>query len=163
MNISAWSIYWLIKLDAIISMMGILGFVSLLAVVVTIAGMIISAVCRSDVSADYYSGRNEEERKADVEKKKQNFTSYLTFWYNMFKRLIVLPLIFLILGHMIPTTKEMAAIYVIPKIANSEFVNETLPAEMAEIYSLAKDWMKSIVPTPPIRKQAATNEVEKAK
>lgn len=44
---------------------------------------------------------------------------------------------------MIPSTKEMATIYVIPKIVNSEFVNETLPQEMGEIYNLAKDWMRT--------------------
>jgi len=157
MNISAWSIYWLIKLDAIISMMGVFGFISLLFVCVAIGGMCISAAIKSDITVNYYTNKEEAEAK------RVRFTGYISFWYKLFKRLIALPIIFLIMGHMLPTTKEMAAIFVIPKIANSEFVNETLPAEMAEIYSLAKDWMKSIVPTPPIRKQAATNEVEKAK
>ena len=42
----------------------------------------------------------------------------------------------------IPTTKQMATIYIIPKIANSTLINQTLPTEMNEIYIMAKDWMR---------------------
>lgn len=45
----------------------------------------------------------------------------------------------------LPTTKEMAAIYIIPKVANSEFVNETFPNELKDIYMMSKDWMKGFL------------------
>lgn len=47
-----------------------------------------------------------------------------------------------VLGIMfLPNTKQMATIIVVPKVVNSEFVNETLPAEAKELYSLTKTWL----------------------
>lgn len=40
-----------------------------------------------------------------------------------------------------PTTKEMAAIIVVPKIANSTLVTEKIPQELSELYTLAKQYM----------------------
>lgn len=40
-----------------------------------------------------------------------------------------------------PTTKELAAIIVVPKIANSTVVTEQLPKELGELYTLAKQYM----------------------
>ena len=62
-------------------------------------------------------------------------------------QVVMVSLLFIIFHNMIPSTKEMATIYVIPKIANSTFVNETLPAEMKDIYGMAKDWMKTTLKT----------------
>lgn len=45
---------------------------------------------------------------------------------------------------LIPNTKQMAMILVIPKIANSEFVQETLPQEAKELYAIAKEALKEI-------------------
>ena len=42
-----------------------------------------------------------------------------------------------------PTTKQMAAIIVVPAIANSKVVQEDIPSEVREMYGLAKEWMKS--------------------
>lgn len=38
----------------------------------------------------------------------------------------------------LPTTNEMAMIYVVPKIVNANFVQEDLPKDAREIYDLAK-------------------------
>lgn len=43
----------------------------------------------------------------------------------------------------LPTTKEMAAIYVIPKIAN----NESLQSIGSEMMDLAKEWLKELHPS----------------
>jgi hypothetical protein len=64
---------------------------------------------------------------------------------------------------MLPTTKEMATIYVIPKIANSNFVNETLPAEMKDIYGMAKQWMKETLKTPDVKAEPVKAESEQKK
>lgn len=40
-----------------------------------------------------------------------------------------------------PTTKELAAIIVVPKIANSTLVTEKIPQELSELYALAKQYM----------------------
>lgn len=47
-----------------------------------------------------------------------------------------------IAGAFIPTTQEMAAIKIIPAIANSQFVQKELPAESKELYEMAKSYIK---------------------
>lgn len=44
---------------------------------------------------------------------------------------------------LIPTTKEMAFIVVVPKIVNSDFVQKDIPEEVKAIYTYAKDYLKS--------------------
>ena len=51
--------------------------------------------------------------------------------------------IIMICSIFVPTTKEMAAIVVIPKIAN----NESIKGLGDEIVNLAKEWMKEIHPS----------------
>ena len=41
----------------------------------------------------------------------------------------------------LPTTRQMAAILVVPAIVNSEFMQKDLPADLREIYTLAKEGM----------------------
>lgn len=43
---------------------------------------------------------------------------------------------------LLPTTKQLAAIYIVPKIINSSIIQETLPNEIKELYGLAKDYFK---------------------
>jgi hypothetical protein len=43
---------------------------------------------------------------------------------------------------LMPTTKQAAMIYCVPKIVNSEWANETLPNEAKELYGLAKSWLR---------------------
>ena len=61
---------------------------------------------------------------------------YLWFW--------LIPITFSILLVFIPTTKEMAMIYVLPKIANSEVVKE-LPEDFKTIKDMAMEKMKDIL------------------
>ena len=44
----------------------------------------------------------------------------------------------------VPTTKEMAAIYILPKIANQDMVEE-IGTETREIYGLAKDYLQDLL------------------
>lgn len=45
----------------------------------------------------------------------------------------------------VPTTKQAAAIYMIPKITKSEFVAEELPEDAKQIYRIFKTWIKEHV------------------
>jgi len=137
MNISAWTIYWFIKLDSIISLCGGFAFAS----IVLFLGMLVAIAVCYGTRSDYMSGCWRNEEKAEI------WSGYAKYWSKMAKRFAILPVLFIILHNMIPSTKEMATIYVIPKIANSTFVNETLPAEMKDIYGMAKDWMKTTLKT----------------
>lgn len=41
----------------------------------------------------------------------------------------------------IPSTKEMLAINIIPKVVNSEFVQHDVPEEAKEVYAALKQWL----------------------
>lgn len=45
-----------------------------------------------------------------------------------------------------PTTKEAAAIKVVPAIANSEIVQDKIPEALGGLIDLANDWMKELSP-----------------
>jgi len=49
---------------------------------------------------------------------------------------------------LIPTTKQAAIIWGVPKILDSELVKEDLPEEAKEVYGLAKQWLKNRADTP---------------
>lgn len=73
------------------------------------------------------------------------FVSRFMQKYISFKTCIACFMLFLFvtIGNcMLPTTKEMAAIIVIPKVANNEKIQELGDG----IYQLANDWLKEISP-----------------
>lgn len=49
--------------------------------------------------------------------------------------------VIVLLQAVIPTTRQMAVILVVPAIVNSEFMQKDLPADLREIYTLAKEGM----------------------
>lgn len=67
---------------------------------------------------------------------------------SVYKNIKIFILLFLIsvalfsVWAFVPTTKEYAAIKIIPAIANSEFVQNDLPNEAKELYVLAKEYIK---------------------
>lgn len=56
--------------------------------------------------------------------------------------LSIIGCVFTVVGMFVPSTKEAIAIYVIPKVMNSEFVNNKLPKETEELYTLLKQYIK---------------------
>ena len=50
-------------------------------------------------------------------------------------------LLFCIPAVLIPTTKQMAVIMILPKIANSELAKE-IPDDMKDMYDMTKDYLK---------------------
>lgn len=62
-----------------------------------------------------------------------------------FKPFVVLP-VAVALMVLVPTTKEMAAIKVIPAIANSEIVQDKIPEALGGLIDLANDWMQELSP-----------------
>ena len=61
-----------------------------------------------------------------------------------FKCLKCIPILmlFIIVTTLIPTTKQMAAIYLVPKIANNEGVQDVA----IEVKELAEDWLNELKP-----------------
>ena len=93
--ITSWDIYWITRLDGIIVGFEVGCFVSFLIILLGLVGYII-------------------------------LISEKVF---LFKRqlflLLIIPALLFIAQIFIPSTKEMAAIIILPKIANSEIVQET--------------------------------------
>ena len=108
--------YWLTRLDSVHSLLsGIL-------VVTCIALGILSVI------ATFVSDTEEDRRKAAFARR---------IWLSA----ALISLTAGIIQVFTPTTKEMAAIIVVPKIANSQLVTEKIPQELSELYTLAKQYM----------------------
>jgi hypothetical protein len=54
----------------------------------------------------------------------------------------IVPALALLLGIILPTTKQAAVIFTAPRILTSDFVRRDVPVEVREIYGLAKQWLK---------------------
>lgn len=72
-----------------------------------------------------------------------------SFWVDNIKKFkrarnisLLFSAVFMVLYAAMPTTKEMAFIYVVPKIVNSEMVQKEIPKEVKELYFVAKDFLK---------------------
>ena len=69
------------------------------------------------------------------------YLSYATIGENIFKKLIFITLLFSIISIAVPTQKQIATIIILPKLANSEIVQE-LPSDMKDLYGIAKGYLK---------------------
>jgi hypothetical protein len=121
--ITSSQVYWITRLDDIRDISFVLSVVSGTMIFLTIL----------------FYGIN----KSDGTFKSINSYRMMYFIFTPIAIVSVLILIF------VPRTKEAAAIYIIPTVANSHFVQDTIPAEMKDVYGIAKGWLKdklSVVP-----------------
>ncbi len=117
--VSPWTLYWMMRMDALSS----------LFIGVSVSGVIVLGslfVIRTVVYTD------SEEKTAK---------EFLRLSKTPYRLGIAVVLVFFPLAVLTPTTKQMAVIYVLPKVVNNEKVQE----ECGEVYGLAKDWLKSQV------------------
>lgn len=121
--------YFIIKLDSIINFFDIIFNVSI--------GFIAVCIIPIGISVMAIEGEGNE---ADAE-----MIAFRRKGWSACKKFIATLIACSFITSFIPTTKEMAAIYVIPKVANSQFVNETFPNELKDIYMTSKDWMKDFL------------------
>jgi len=121
--ISGWTIYWATKLDSIREFtMGMsIGMAALLVAI----GIILLTMAGD--------GKSEEKRLAKYVKS--------TVW-----KLAIIPLIGALITVTLPTTKQMAAMLIIPPVANSILSNEELKQLPNNVVSLANDWLKELKP-----------------
>lgn len=121
MNISYSLMYWLTRLDKLNNVFeGILvlgGF----ALLILIIAYVISSTSK------------------DIDDEAKTVNSFSKKWLKT----LLFPWIFSLLGlTFVPTSKEMAMIYVVPNIAESQVIKQDIP----EIYDLGvtalKDWLK---------------------
>lgn len=119
--ITSTQLYWITRLNSIAVLLHIVGFISVAAIIATVAGVSID-------DADWKGKITKKVRNAAI--KKVHNAAIPCFLLS------VVGLVF------IPTTKEMAAMLVIPQIANSEKVQ----AVGGKLYDLAVEWMDELKP-----------------
>ena len=125
--------YWLLKMDDIRDLLGIIAWI---CGIITFFALICAL---SSVDKDV-----ENDKKLKKEGKPQDSNSGMMVC-GVFILFFLATIAFTVGSKMTPTTKEAAAIKVVPKIVNSEFVNEKVPEEADEILQLAKDLAKDLL------------------
>ena len=126
MNISPWEIYWVLQLDSISAA---LLFLSVSGIVISIALTIWNGLSRYDAN-EYPTLCNREEREAAWAVR------------GAIRRVILavsLPLF--AINAFIPSSKTMAAMIIVPAIAN----NDTIQREAGDLYALAKAALRDAV------------------
>ena len=118
---NAWTIYWILQLDSIRE-----GFMILTAIFGVLVGVL--ALFGTIQRADCYG---DDDPAIALGKAKQTLAAK---WAKPLVALFVLTLF-------IPTTKTVAAMVVLPAIAN----NETIRKESGELYDLAKQALRDAV------------------
>lgn len=135
------TIYWLTRLDGIHHsldcIIGFLIFVSILATAISVALFLMSHFTGNE-TFDVFDGKSDAELN-DIHKAMRKWSwnaikGVATGLVSIF--LLQLSLAFL------PTTKEMAAIIVVPRIANSESIQQLGDG----IVNIAQEWMKELAP-----------------
>lgn len=134
--ITASQIYWITRLDPTRSLLGdclapILALLCFVAVLIWFVGfMRWSCDCKSSKDHHNYSPTIHDQ----ITNGKRS-----TFIF------LILLVVLAISRSLLPSTKEMAMIYVTPKLINSEFMRTDLPREFGELYSLAKQYFQAQV------------------
>lgn len=139
--ITPMQMYWLVKLDDIRCFF---DGIFTLPCVVAFAGVAGSVICTlmylfaGNGSYDMFSGKSDEEFK--------DIRSLLLTWRKLLLTIalaaIGVAMALSGLYHFTPTTKQMAAVVVVPKIANSEKVQ----VAGNKLYELAVEWMDELRP-----------------
>ena len=123
--ISGWQVYMILKLDAIRGMF--------------LTGTIISGVIAVLLTVMLVSYRITEDPPDDRDRR------IVTYLFRNILKAASMFLLFFMLTVLIPTTRQFALIYIIPKVVNSDFVQKDIPAESRELYELGKDMLKQTI------------------
>lgn len=126
MTITPWEMYWFVKFDDIHSFLGPILIISLIVTIFLYICCFLSLLMCAD------DGIASDEHFAKVRQSIHKITLVST----------VIFLIFNAINAFLPTTKQMAAIKILPAIVNSEFMQKEFPAEAKELYALAKEYIK---------------------
>jgi hypothetical protein len=129
---TSFNIYWLVKLDDIRSMLNGEGLL-LLVVLITLASMVMWV---------FHLGNNSSE---------DSFSRAIVKSIMWPRRVLTMVSIFAILvitlgQALIPSTKQMAVIIVVPKIVNSAIANEELKKLPGKLIELSGEWMEELRP-----------------
>ena len=114
--VSGWELYFVLKLDSFHAFFQTIGGIGLIS---SVLGSIIATVASFD---DDGTTRMIANKAA-----------------SLFRKMLVVSVLFVVAGLLLPTTKQAAAVLIIPKIATNENV-EMISDEAKSLYSLAKEY-----------------------
>ena len=135
MNITPSTIYWLTRLDEFCFLFGTVFVCIVIVALVNVIGGFIAM--DSAITEQLY---NRPELLAESKHK-------IKVRLGRAVKLALVALLVGVVGSFIPSTKQAAAIIVIPKIANSEIVAE-MGDTAKELICLAKSWLIELKPKP---------------
>jgi len=121
MDISAWDVYWIMRLDGIKE--GLTALFPIGLFLLFISGFLTVACWVND-----------DKNELPIKKAVKCYIAIASIWA-----------FFMLSNLFIPTTREAATIFVLPRVANSKMVMEEIPKEAREIYGLAKQWFEKSV------------------
>lgn len=135
MNITPIEIYWMTRLDEFLFLFGIVFLVLVILAIANVIGGFIAMVEAYDNRAMHYN--NGADAPKDEARMRMRFSRAVKIGVAAFLLGLV--------ASFVPSAKQMAAIIVIPKLANSEIVAEMGDAAK-EMIVLARDWLKTLSP-----------------
>ena len=119
--INLWTVYWISRLDSITGVLYLFAFIFGIFAMLSIVFLLNEYAIWDD---------NMEKTSSRIPRSIKLLP-------------IILSLIFIVLAVLIPNTKDMCAVIIIPKIVN----NEKLQDVGDKFYNLAMDWMEELSPT----------------
>ena len=132
--ITPWFIYWFTRLDHILMFLSGLSYIGIAIVIVSLIVSVVTFIIVQSFTCNSNETNIEDEKVVLHVNKISKNTLIIAF--------IVTTLINITTAF-IPNTKEMAAIYVVPKILNNEKVQNV----GAEFIELAIAWLKELQPS----------------
>ena len=135
--------YWLTRLDNLKLFLGhgivpiyVVGLIILAIIAVILFSL---GTFTGNGSIDFFSGKTDEEMKE--EQKRLRHCSWRCL--KAFVALAIVAVLSAVANVLTPSTREMAAIIIVPKIVNSEKVQTT----GNKLYELALEWMEALRPS----------------
>lgn len=122
---TSWQLYWLMRLDSIGC------FFSVISIILILASVIVLIIATFNKSMAY--GGNSDAIRA---------LKYFQTFLKMIPFIIVTSLITIF----VPSTKEMAAIIVIPRLYKSLTENKKLTEIPDKVFDLANSWLEELKP-----------------
>ncbi len=126
---SYFGMYLLTKLDCWHNMFQASGWILL----TLITGLLVIILCIADCNSGSY---------AQFKNVKEAFPYYYKF--IPFRKAFIVSLIFIILGALLPTTKQAAFIYIAPQIIENGAVKDTVK-NIPELTKLGTDYLKELL------------------
>lgn len=125
--ITSWQIYWITRLDGLVTISVAASMLLSIAVVSLLTATIVTYVSSNDDNwSESYRTRNRK---------------YFILWRKICLISVPFLIISVLSANMIPTTKEFAAIYMIPKIANNEQVQKVPDNALKLLNSKLEQWI----------------------